>query len=172
MTELVWVALISAGAALVTALLTQFLATRAASKQADRADKREALQWQRTEASRQLAYRTAQGREFWALVLASRRGMANRMRLGPGAWVPDAPAPSPADVAAQAYAVALFGLPDAAAPAKDFYMASADLEDHIAQETDLQTLHVLVALDAWSGAFVRLEQALLQGSAAAQAVDF
>ena len=91
------------------------------------------------------------------------------MRQGPGAWVPGVAAPSPADAAAQAYAVALFGLPDAAAAAtaaRDFYRASADLEDRIAQESDLQALHVLVALEAWSKAFARLEQALLDGGGA------
>lgn len=161
MSEVVWVALISAGAALATALLTQYLAMSAARRQADRSDKREALLWQRTEASRLRAYRSEQGRELWTLVLASRRGMEARMRQGPGALPPGAPALAPADAAAQAYAVALFGLPDAAAAARDFYMASADLEAHIAQETDLQAVHVLVALEAWSRAFVRLERSLL-----------
>ena len=161
MSEVVWVALISAGAALATALLSQYLAMSAARRQADRSDKREALLWQRTEASRLRAYRSEQGRELWTLVLASRRGMEARMRQGPGALPPGAPALAPADAAAQAYAVALFGLPDAAAAARDFYMASADLEAHIAQETDLQAVHVLVALEAWSRAFVRLERSLL-----------
>lgn len=169
MTDLVWVAIISAGAALVTALLTQCLAILGAHIQARRSDKREALQWQRTEASRLRAYRSEQGRELWALALASRRSMEARMRQGPGAWVPGVAAPSPADAAAQAYAVALFGLPDAAAAAaaaRDFYRASADLEARIAQESDLQALHVLVALEAWSKAFARLEQALLDGGGA------
>ena len=166
MNDLVWVAIISAGAALVTALLTQCLAILGAHIQARRSDKREALQWQRTEASRLRAYRSEQGRELWALALASRRSMEARMRQGPGAWVPGVAAPSPADAAAQAYAVALFGLPDAAAAARDFYRASADLEARIAQESDLQALHVLVALEAWSKAFARLEQALLDGGGA------
>ncbi len=161
MSEVVWIALISAGAALATALLTQCLAILGAHIQARRSDKREALQWQRTEASRLRAYRSEQGRELWTLVLASRRNMEARIRYGSEASLPGVPAPSPADVAAQAYAVALFGLPDAAPAARDFYLASADLENHIAQETDLQTLHVLVALEAWSGAFGRLEQTLL-----------
>lgn len=165
MSEVVWVALISAGAALATALLTQCLAMLGAHIQARRSDRQEALQWQRTEASRLRAYRSEQGRELWALVLASRRGMEARMRQGPGALPPGAPALAPADVAAQAYAVALFGLPDAAAAAKDFYMASADLEVRIAQETDLQAVRVLVALGVWSRAFVRLEQSLLDASA-------
>lgn len=52
MNEVVWVALISAGSAVTVALMTQFLSTRAASKSTDRADKREALQWQRSEALR------------------------------------------------------------------------------------------------------------------------
>lgn len=166
MTELVWVALISAGAAVATALLTQYLAMSAARRQADRSERLASLQWQRTEATRQLAYRTAQGREFWALALQSRRSMLARVRQGPGAG--DLLA---ADFAAQAYAVALFGLPDAAPAAKDFYQASADLEAQIGQESDLQTLRVLAAIQLWSDAFERLEAALLQGPApdAAQA---
>ena len=75
MSDVVVVAVISAGTALVTALLTQCLAMSAARRQADHTDRREALQWQRTEASRLLERRTAQGREFWALALKSYRCM-------------------------------------------------------------------------------------------------
>lgn len=52
MSDVFWVALISAASAIAVALMTQFLATRAADKQAGRQEHREALQWQRSEANR------------------------------------------------------------------------------------------------------------------------
>ena len=52
MSDVFWVAVISSCGAIAVALMTQLLATRAAGKSTDRADKREALQWQRSEALR------------------------------------------------------------------------------------------------------------------------
>jgi hypothetical protein len=46
MNDVVFVSLISAGGAIAVALTTQFLAARVASKSADRAERREAQQWQ------------------------------------------------------------------------------------------------------------------------------
>lgn len=160
MSDVVLVAIISAGVALATGLLTQFLTTLAASKQADRADKREALQWQRTEASRLLERRTAQGREFWALVLMSRKWMQERVEGNSGALAPGGR--SPADIAGEAYAIALLGLPpEIAGLAKDFYQTTVELERHLAREDEMQAVRVLARIPLWSGAFLRLEEALL-----------
>ena len=156
---MVWVAFISAGSAVFVALMTQSLATLAARKQADRADKKEVLQWQRTEASRLQEQGSARGREFWALVLQSRRCMERRIEGRDAALAPGER--SPVEVAAETYAIALFGLaPEIAPLAKEFYQATADLERNLAQVDEAQPLRVLAGIPRWSGAFQRLEEAL------------
>lgn len=156
MTEVVWVALISAGTALVTALLTQLLATRAAHKQADRADKREALQWQRSEALRReelqrkdaqdtltweradelrkQALHDARLRELWGHVLTARwQVMDSLERVSvKGKALPKSAdvsaAASSTSAAAQAYAAALLGLAAVRPSAKEFYAATVTLD--------------------------------------------
>ena len=66
MSDVFWVAIVSSGSAIAVALMTQLLATRAASKSADRADKREALQWQRNEALRLEELRRKEAQEALA----------------------------------------------------------------------------------------------------------
>lgn len=163
MTDVVWVALISAGAALVTALATQYLATRAASKQADRADKREALQWQRTEALRReelqhqgaqraLEQRRADLEAVWAHALQARARLADL--LDSGRWVRSSPlGESATGAAAAAYAVALVGLPGVRSAAKVFYEATAKLEG--AGEDDARVMN---ASKSWGAAFKVLEE--------------
>ncbi|MBX3654159.1 MAG: hypothetical protein KIS62_12270 [Ramlibacter sp.] len=174
MTEVVWVALISAGTALVTALLTQLLATRAASKQADRAERREALQWQRSEAlrlqelqrseaHRQRELHEARLREFWAHVLRTQDRI--RDALDYRVENMNSPAPGAEDSAASAcalaYAVALIGLPGVRELAKSFYLATARAEMAIVYEQDVKGDSVR----AWRDCFDELESAVARESA-------
>ena len=177
MTELVWVALISAGAALVTALLTQFLATRAASRSADRADKREALQWQRNETLRleELARQDAQRRqelhdarlrELWGHVLVARWQMMDALERVPVRGRPDR---KPGDVSAQAlpttaaahaYAVALLGLASVRAQARDFHAATMHLQKALqfaGDDWDAAQKNMMSAAGVWNEAYKALE---------------
>lgn len=182
MTEVVWVAFVSAGSAIAVALMTQFLATRAASKSADRADKREALQWQRTEALRlaDLARNDAQAalawersealrlqalqdmrlRELWGHVLVARWQVLDTLERVP---VQGRPARKSADVSAaglpasaagQAYAVALLGLAAVRPWARAFYVATSDLQLAM-QAADEERIKGVVS--RWSDSFKTLE---------------
>lgn len=102
----VWVALISAGGALAAAITTQFLAMRAAAKQAARTEKQEALQWQRSEARRIRESHEARLKELWANVLRAqnliRDALDTRSASGLESPIPAA-SNSAATAAAQAY---------------------------------------------------------------------
>ena len=152
MSEVVWVALVSAGAAVTTALVTQYLSMSAAKRQADRSDTREALQWRRTEASRLHEQQTKNGREFWAFALMSYSCMLVRVTGDSRAVAQNGRSPS--DLAGEAYAVALFGLPEIANLAKAYYHATIDLERHIEGQQDLSALG---CIPVWRSAFQRLE---------------
>lgn len=185
MSEVVWVALISAGAALVTALATQYLATRAASKQTDRADKREALQWQRTEVSRQealareaklaaqalaldeaqrlRALHEAQLKQLWGHVLAARWQMMDALERVPveGQEPQTGSAVSasvlPANAAGQAYAAALLDLAAVRPAVRAFYVATSKLQAAL-QGVDQAAM--LAASQAWSASYESLEQSV------------
>ncbi|KEH06831.1 hypothetical protein GY14_32290 [Delftia tsuruhatensis] len=60
----------------------------------------------------------------------------------------------PSDLAGEAYAVALFGLPEIANLAKAYYHATIDLERHIEGQQDLSALG---CIPVWRSAFQRLE---------------
>lgn len=145
MTETAWVALISAGAALVTALLTQFLAIQAARKQADRSERQQERAWQRSEATRREemaqaeakrreALRDVRLRELWGHVLTARWRVLDLLERVPvqGHPTPEASAVSaeslPENAAALAYAVALLGLADVRANVRDFYVATTKFQ--------------------------------------------
>ncbi|WOI47727.1 hypothetical protein [Acidovorax sp. BLS4] len=174
MNDVVWVALISAGAALVTALVTQLLATRAAGKSADRAEKREALQWQRTEAlrleefqrkeaQRREELQNARLRELWGYVLTVRWQVLDALQRMP---VKGQPAPKsapvsaeamPAHAAGQAYSVALTGLAAVRPSAKAFYIATASVQQELLAFDD-DAMHVASA--AWKDAYEALEMSV------------
>ena len=185
MSDVVLVAAISAGAALATALLTQYLATRAANRSADRADKREALQWQRTEALRleELQRKQAEAemarlrqqadkqqeqlqarlRELWTHVLTARWQVEDALGRVPvqGKATPKAEALSaehlPVHAAGRAYSVALLGLADVRPTAKAFYMATSQLQSAFSV-VDADRLEA--AGRAWSNAYAELEAAV------------
>jgi len=175
MTDVVSVAFISAGAALVTALVTQYLATRAASKQADRADRREALQWQRSEALRleELARETARQkkelqdahlRELWGHVLDVRWQILDTLERVP---TKDRPKPKSSDVSAQstpvhaagkAYSVALISLAAVRPSAKAFYAATGSVQLAL-QSSDGDAMGQ--AVGEWNNAYKALENSVI-----------
>lgn len=181
--EVLWVALISAGAAVVVALMTQLLATRAASKQSDRLERREALQWQRSEAIRQealareamlatqaralaeaqrlQALHEAQLQALWGYVLASRWQMLDALERVPVQGRPAQPAITisssllPANAAGQAYGAALLDLVAVRPAAKAFYLATSKLQLAL-QAGDESAVWVAVA--EWQVSYASLEQ--------------
>lgn len=174
MTDVVWVALISASGAVVAALTAQLLATRASSRSADRAEQREALQWQRSEASRlsELARADAQRnrtlhearlRELWAHVLVARWQMLDALERLPVQGHPTqvpadvSAAEMPANAAGQAYAVALLGLAGVRPQAKAFYVATSDLQLAM-QAADEERIKGSVS--RWRDAFKVLEESV------------
>ena len=188
MSDVVLVAAISAGAALATALLTQFLATRAANRSADRADKREALQWQRTEAlrleeqerkaaeealslqradaQRKLDQQDARLKELWGHVLTARWQVMDALERIPvqGSPMPTAAPLSaqalPAHAAGQAYCVALLGLANVRPSAKAFYAATSGIQ-HVLQSDVVDVDALEGAANKWTAAYDRLEAAVV-----------
>jgi hypothetical protein len=187
MTEVVWVALISSGCAIVVALLTQLLATRAASKLADRTDRREEKQWQRTEASRRedmarsdqeaaLAWQRAEAlrkqalfnerlRQLWGFVVDVRWQVHDALERMPKQGQPAAaqhPAVSaarlPTVAAGQAYAVALLWLTALRPAARAFYKATNDLELAMLERDGGQ--QALRAASVWNDSYKALEDAV------------
>ena len=169
MTDVVWVACISAGAALVTAALTLCLAMSAARRQAQRADQREALQWQRAQAQRQQEVHDARLRELWGHVLVARWQMLDALERVP---VQGRPARKPGDVSAQAlpataaahaYAVALLGLAPVRAQARDFHAATMRLQVALrfdGDDWDGAQARMVSAAGAWHEAYKALEVAV------------
>lgn len=183
--DVVWVALISAGGAIAVALMTQYLAMSAARKQADRADKTAALQWQRTEAIRlealaHDAMQTAQARALaeaqrlralhesqlqalWGYVLAARWQMLDALARVP---VQGSPTPAtaevsaallPANAAGQAYAAALLDLAAVRPAAKAFYLATSKLQ--LAMQACDQGA-MLSGVSEWTESYLALEQSV------------
>ena len=182
MNDVVFVALISAGSAIVTALATQFLAARAASRSANRVEQREARQWQRTEESRQeelrrsdarealewersealrnQALQDARLRELWGHVLAARWQVLDMLAQLPVTNRPSpaaAPASSerlPEHAAGQAYCVALIGLAAVRPSAKAFYVATSNVQRAMLS-VDESAIHE--AVGEWSDSYKALE---------------
>jgi hypothetical protein len=166
--DVVWVALISAGGALVAAITTQFLAMKAAARQATRTERQEALQWQRSEAKRIREQHEARLRELWAHVLLAQNRIRDALdaRSAANSQKNSTPIPSAADsaasAAAQAYSVALIGLPSVRAFAKDFYATTARAEMLILYESEL----IGDGVAAWRTSLLKLEAAVIDESAA------
>lgn len=179
MSDVFWVAVISSCSAIAVALMTQLLATRAASKSADRADKREALQWQRSEALRLEELRQKEAQEAlawareeaekkrdgmvaalhrcWTAALAAQNRIVDGLQGAEG--LPPA-AESAASAAAHCYAVALIELPPLRETAKAFYLATADAETAM-HAKQLQRLDVV---KKWRNSFDALESAVIDFS--------
>lgn len=167
--DVVWVALISAGGALIAAITTQFLSMKAAAKQAARTERQEALQWQRSEAKRIREQHEARLRELWAHVLLAQNRIRDALDVRSASAHLTTQAPvaseSAASAAAHAYSVALIGLPEVRQLAKDFYQATARAELKIWYEEKLDGGVVA----AWRDALNELEAAVMKESAVLQA---
>ena len=164
MSDIVWVACISAGGALVAAITSQWLGREAAAKQAARTAQLEALQWQRSEAKRLREQREAGLRELWAHVLRAQGLVRDAIDSHSAVQrlqghTPDA-AGSAASAAAQAYAVALLCLPGVLPLAKDFYQATAKADVMLRYEKEL----VSEVLSAWRESVNKLEQAVMDAA--------
>lgn len=155
MSDVVLVGLISAGGVLASALITQYFAARAASKQIDHKAQQEELQWQRTEAKRKREEHQAQMRDFWALVLQSQNRIVDLLTRGSGQMPPSAE--SATNAAAHAYAIALMGAPSLRALAKAFYLATANAETTIVEGR----LANIDAVKAWRQSFDALEKEMI-----------
>ena len=186
MNDVVLVALITAGVTLIASLLTQILSTRAANKSADRAEMREALQWQRNDAIRQEEMRrndsqaalewersealreqelyAARLQELWGYVLKARGQMQEVLEklLKPESTYQSAATKAaslqPSNAAAQAYSVALLGLElESVRPnARAFYMATLDLQISIIGLAEKPALEK--AMSAYARSFSALEE--------------
>jgi hypothetical protein len=158
MTDVVLVALISAGAAVVVALMTQFLTMKAADRQAGRLEGLEALRWKNNEASRAVERRRADLQALWAAVLESRYRLSDQLDNG-SVQRGDRPlAESGAGAAARAYAVALVGLPDVREQAKAYYEAVARLEAAKVDSVALQ------CVEEWGKAYRALEEVFIKAA--------
>jgi hypothetical protein len=169
MSDIVLVALISAGGAVAVALMTQFLATRAASRQADRRERQEERHWQRSEAVRKevrdraeaarlQALRDDRLRELWGHVLTARWLMLDRVERSAIAKSEHVPGvESPASAAAQAYAVALLGLVAVRPAAAAFYEATAKLQLALQAGDDVKLKNLPAE---WNQSFKALENGI------------
>jgi len=184
MNDVVLVALISAGVALITSLLTQILSALTANKAADRAEKREALLWERNEAIRQedmrrndsqaaLAWERSEAlriqehhearvQELWGHVLKARGQMQEvleKLMEPEGRYqsaAEKAASLQPSNAAAHAYSVALLGLESIRPTARAFYMATLDLQISIIALAEKPELQKIMA--TYSQAFSALER--------------
>lgn len=175
MTDIVLVAMISAGVALATALLTQLLTARAASKSADRQDRREALQWQRNEAirlqdlERKEALRREElqeqrVRELWGHVLTTRwqmvdllEAVAQKQTRSVSKSAPVSTQSTPLHAAGQAYLVALTGITALRPTAKAFYGATSQVQIALLESNEAGTNE---AVKDWNDAYKALEKSV------------
>ncbi|MGP1683684.1 MAG: hypothetical protein ACTS8S_15310 [Giesbergeria sp.] len=156
MTEIVWVAFISAGGTLFGAIAAQLVSIRAAAKQAERTVQQEALQWERSETKRRRELHESRLREFWSWVLQAQNRVVDIQRTPIDSEQKVPAAESPASAAAQAYAIALLGLVSVRSLAKDFYHATALVQMHLEVQSDKHSDSVR----AWRDCFDALEVAV------------
>lgn len=174
MSDLVLVALISAGFASLTAVLTHYLASKAANKAADRAERREAEQWKRSENQRQeeLARKEAQDalewnrsevrrakeaqlthlRELWEAVTEARRRLWDHQVSGEKG-MPRSDR-SVTEAAARAHLVALVALPSLREVTTEFHGVA------VGMEAKLQSKDREMHIERWAQAIEDLEQAI------------
>ncbi|RZS86053.1 hypothetical protein [Pigmentiphaga kullae] len=156
--DVVLVALITAVGTLAAGIVSQLLSARAASKQVTQQQEREEASWRRTEAKEKEDRQAALVQEFWGYILQSQTRMLNQRDEG-RRW-PQTPAEElPSTVAAQAYAVALLGIPSVRTLAKGYYRATAECET-LAASSDIEQIGR--ALNAWRAYFDALEKAIIE----------
>lgn len=158
MSEVVLVALISSGSAVLAAVVTHLFAARATSKQAQVDAEREARIWRRDqeEVTRERTEKLV--RELWSWTLQAQARMIDL--LEDRAQDMKLPLPghesSAAHAAAQAYAVSLLGMTEVQPTAKAFYIATATTEAFLQEGHDARELRVR----EWRDTFSALEAAV------------
>lgn len=171
MTDVVLVALISAGFAFLTAVITHYLTSRSANKSADRAERREALQWDRSEKLRleEVARKDSQDalvwqrgeaqrvrdaqqvhlRDLWEAVTEARRRLWD-FQLSGEKHMPSSDR-SVAHAAARAHLVAVVALPSLRKVTTEFYAQAVGME--LKMQGEDWEVHV----DKWSKSIADLE---------------
>lgn len=158
----IWAAIIGAGAAVVGVLVGQYWSANTTLAQLRHAEQQEDLKWRREEVRRLADLRDQRLRELWAHVLEVRVRAIDLLTSGVSG--PDV-APKAKDgvfeAAARAYAVALTGLPELRENAKEFYLASANLEASLTGgNEDAKTELTRV----WTQQFFELEAAVARAA--------
>lgn len=161
MSDVVWVALISAGGAIAAALMTQIMAMRSAAKQAERMAQQELLQWQRNEVHRKQKDAEDKLQEFWRAIVETQDRLVDALyvnskksRFSEG---------SLSTAATRAYAIALVMIPNLLDAAKDFCDACTDA-DTLIHDTE-KTYDATTVASEWRKSFERVEAAVLEEAA-------
>ncbi|CAM4355288.1 DUF2489 domain-containing protein [Comamonas aquatilis] len=157
MSDVVWVALISAGGVIVASLMTQLLVMRNAAKQAERAMQQEALQWQRNEAIRLQKEAEKNLQDFWRAIVETQDRLLDGINSKPKLDKFSEGAISTA--ATRAYAIALVMIPNLRAIAHDYCVACATVDTaiHDDKKHDAGKL-----VPEWRKAFNLVEAAVIQ----------
>lgn len=155
MSDVVSVALISAGGAIVAALMTQLFAMRSAMKQAERAIAQEHLQWQRNESIRRRKEYEDKIQEFWQTVLSAQIRVVDvaYAKERTARFSDDAIAP----IAAKAYAIAIISVPALRQVSQEFLQACTVLDIHLYEKKREQS--AIVA--EWKVSFAKVEVAII-----------
>ncbi|RGE46997.1 hypothetical protein DZC30_00905 [Comamonas testosteroni] len=161
MSDVVWVALISAGGAIAAALMTQIMAMRSAAKQAERMAQQELLQWQRNEVHRKQKDAEDKLQDFWRAIVETQDRLldalyvnSKKSRFSEG---------SVSTAATRAYAIALVMIPNLLDAARDFCDACSAADSVI---HDTEKVHDGAAVAAeWRESFDRVEAAVLEEAA-------
>lgn len=158
MSEVVLVALISSGSAILAAIVTHFFATRSAAKQAHIDAEREALAWARSQDAANTEKTEKLVRELWSWALQAQARIIDALaaRHTAKTGLQSDHSLSATHAAAQAYAVSLLGMSDVQSTAKAFYLATATTEAFLREGSDQRELRV----SEWREAFNALEVAV------------
>jgi hypothetical protein len=156
MPDIFWVALISAGGAIAAAALTQFLSTRSARLQGERAERREEVVYQRAEFARQRDARRQ------ALDSLMKEIEAVQMALVSYRTDQDVPTTSehPGACAMRAHRIAALQLPELILYTEAFYSATTELHDARLKQSVLKELY-----GRWSSSTSSLTDAVAKLSA-------
>ncbi|BDR08603.1 hypothetical protein CTR2_R19410 [Comamonas thiooxydans] len=160
MSDVVWVALISAGGVIVASLMTQLLVMRNAAKQAERAMQQEALQWQRNEAIRLQKEAEKNLQDFWRAIVETQDRLLDGINSKPN--FDKFSEGSISTAATRAYAIALVLIPNLRELSHDYCVACATVDNAI--HDDQKHASEKVVLE-WRRAYDLVEAAVIQEAA-------
>lgn len=158
MSDVVWVALISAGGVLISAWITQYFSANAAIRQMAHKDRQEDLQWQRGAKQRKRDAQLGHIQELWKQTLQADNMLANAILIYPRQVLLVKDMPSTA--AGEVYAIALIFLPQLRQQAKDLYEAALNAQGKLL----LPGADRGAVGEDWGKCFDELEQAVLAAS--------